>query len=155
FFFTPDGGELFGSRSRANVSRGFRWRLAPATNPGMRPELTRLPLCQPEGFTFMTWFSNSIVMTGAKGSQLLAPAEFETGSDRWTRTDSGVNGVSPDGRWLAIYRPYSPSLYIYRMPGLEYVAKLTQVANISIGSFAFSPRGDELAVGSRWGVELW
>ena len=34
FFFTPDGGELFGSRNRENDSRGFRWRLASVTDPG-------------------------------------------------------------------------------------------------------------------------
>ena len=103
----------------------------------------------------MTQLSNSLVITGAKGSQVLAPAEFETGSDRWTRTDSGINGVSPDGKWLAIYRRFSRSLSIYRMPGLEPVAKLTPSANFYVYSFEFSPRGDEVAVGSRWGVEFW
>ena len=86
---------------------------------------------------------------------MLAPAEFETGSDRWTRTDSGINGLSPDGKWLAIYRRFSPSLSIYRMPGLERVAKLTPSGNFYVYSFEFSPRGDEVAVGSRWGVEFW
>src|SRR5262249_48154096 len=136
FFFTADGRELFGSRNRDKANRCFRWRFAPATNSGARSELTPLPLHQPEGFTYMTWFSNSVLMTSAKGSQVLAPDEFGTGYDRWTPTSSGINGVSPDGRWLAIYAPFTPSLYIYRMPGLESIAHLTQTANIA--DFAFS-----------------
>jgi WD40 repeat protein len=42
---------------------------------------------------------------------------------------------------------------IYRIPGLEPVAKLSQHANI--GDFQFSPRGDEVAVGTRAGIEFW
>jgi WD40 repeat protein len=154
FFFTPDGREVFGSRKKdSDGTHCFRWQLPPATNSGEEPELTRLPMWEPEGFKFLTWFSNSVVMTGAKGSQVLAPAEFESGSDRWTKTASGMNGVSADGQWLAINPHFSPSLSVYRLPGLESVARLTHPANIY--SFEFSPRGDELAVGSRWGMEFW
>jgi hypothetical protein len=72
---------------------------------------------------------------------------------RWVRTSEGVNGASPDSRWLAIFRPYTPLLYVYRLPGLERVAKLTNKANIA--NFVFSPLGDEVAVGSRAAVEFW
>jgi WD40 repeat protein len=92
-------------------------------------------------------------MTGAKGSQVLAPAEFETGAEHWTETASGINGVSADGKWLAIYPQYSQTLSIYRLPGLEPVAELPHPA--SIYNFEFSPRGNEVAVSSRWGVEFW
>jgi WD40 repeat protein len=93
-------------------------------------------------------------MTGSKGSQVLAPDEIGNGSDRWSPTQLGINGISPDGRWLAVYRPYSSELHIYRLPGLEQVIKLTH--STEIGDFEFSPLGDEVAVGSsRGGVEFW
>jgi WD40 repeat protein len=98
--------------------------------------------------------SNAVVITSSKGSQVLAPDEIENGNNRWTRTQLGVNGVSPDGKWLAVYLPYTPALYIYRLPGLERVTKLTHPANIS--DFEFSPLGDEVAIwSSRGGVEFW
>jgi len=159
FYFTPDGRELFGSRGNQGDNAGFRWRLTPATNSAAPPELTRLPLFIPRGFTFLGVVSNSIVMTGSKGSQILGPEEVETGSERWAPTIPGVNGVSPDGRWLGIFRPFGTALYVYRLPGLEEVAKLTQ----PLGDFQFSPRGDEVAITSLrdgtlaafWNTATW
>src|SRR5438132_13983824 len=93
-------------------------------------------------------------MVSSKGSQVLPPEQIELGSDRWAPTIPGINGVSPDRRWLGIYRPFSTSLYVYRLPDLERVAKLAQPA--SFGDFQFSPRGDEVAItSSRAGVEFW
>ena len=54
----------------------------------------------PKGFTFLGLVSNSVVMTSSKGSQILAPAEIEQGHERWAPTIPGINGVSPDGRWI-------------------------------------------------------
>jgi serine/threonine protein kinase/WD40 repeat protein len=157
FFFTPDGRELFGSRNKQEASDCFHWRLTPAipqSGTGGPPNLERLPLHKPVGFTFLSLSSNAVVMTSSKGSQVLTPDEIENGTDRWGRTHLGINGVSRDGRWLAIYLPYTPALYIYRLPGLERVAKLTHPANIS--DFEFSPLGDEVAIwSSRGGVEFW
>lgn len=90
-----------------------------------------------------------------------APAEIEAGSQRWTPTQPGINGVSPDGRWLGIYRSFGTSLYVYRLPGMERVAKLTQAT--SFGDFEFSPRGDEVAICSLrtstrvdfWNTTTW
>ncbi len=152
-YFTADGPELFGSRNQPHDSQGFRLQLTPATRSGTAPELKRLPLHQPDGFTFLTVHSNSVALTGAKGSRILAPAQIETGPADWLPTVTGVNGVSPDGRWLGIYQPFGTALSIYRIPGLEPVARLTHSA--SIGDFQFSPRGDEVAVGTRAGVEFW
>ena len=50
-------------------------------------------------------------------------------------------------------RSYTPDFYVYRLPGLERVAKLTSRGQI--GRLEFSPRGDEVAVSSRAGVEFW
>jgi len=94
------------------------------------------------------------VMVSSKGSQLLAREEIEAGADRWAPTSGGISGVSSDGRWLGIYRPFSTSLYIYGLPGLERAAKLTHPA--IFGDFQFSPKGDEVAItSSRAGVEFW
>jgi WD40 repeat protein len=151
-FFTPDGREMFGSRSRGEGGDCFRWRITPATNAAIR--LERLPIPKPGGFTFLCLNSNAVVLTSSKGSQILALEEIESGSDRWARTSPGITGASPDGRWLGIYRPYSTSLYIYSLPGLERVAKLAHPANI--GGFEFCPSMDEVAiVSSRGGLKFW
>jgi serine/threonine protein kinase/WD40 repeat protein len=152
FDFTPDSRELFGSRGNQGDAACFRWRLTPATNPAAPPELTRLPLSVPQGFTFLGLVSNSIVMTGSKGSQILAPEEIESGSGRWAPTIPGINAVSPDGRWLGIYRPFSTLLCVYRLPGLEQVARLAHPT--SFGDFQFSPLGDEVAITSSRGGAL-
>ena len=115
----------------------------------------------PKGFTFLGLFSNSVVMTGSKGSQILAPEDFEEGSERWAPTIPGINEVSPDGRWLGVYRPFGTVLYVYGLPGLEQVAKLTHPT--SFGDFEFSPRGDEVAITSAragplaafWNTTTW
>ena len=39
------------------------------------------------------------------------------------------------------------------MPGLEPIVTLTNEARIQ--DFEFSPKGDELAVGTRLGIEFW
>ena len=64
------------------------------------------------------------------------------------------SGLSDDGRWLGVYRPFGVSLYVYRLPGLAQVAQLTHPA--SLGDFQFSPLGDEVAItSSRVGAEFW
>jgi len=92
-------------------------------------------------------------VTTTNGSQLLAHEAIETAPDGWMQTAQGINGTSPDGRWLGIYRPFSMSLYVYRLPGLERVIKLPHP--VQIGDFVFSPLGDEVAISSRWGMEFW
>ena len=155
-YFTPDARELFATRNSQGTPACFRWRITPATNATTPPILTRLPLRKPQGFTYLCLSSNSVVMTGTNGSQILAPSELEAGGEHWTPTHAGITGVSPDGRWLGIYRSFGASLYIYRLPEMERVAKLTQPT--SFGDFDFSPRGDEVAIGSlrtSTRIELW
>jgi hypothetical protein len=47
----------------------------------------------------------------------------------------------------------SPLLKIYQLPAFEPVAELTNRAVIR--AFVFSPQGDELAVSTRSGLQLW
>ena len=66
--------------------------------------------------------------------------------------------VYPDGLALgdAILQhdtdlPLGTGFHVYRMPGMECVAKLPHPS--SIGDFEFSPGGDELAIASAPGSE--
>ena len=160
FCFTPEGRELFGSRNDG-TSACFRWRLTPATNAAAPPVLTRLALRTSEGLTTLSLVSNSIVMTSSEGSQILAPGASEPDGKRWVPTSPGINGVSPDGRWLGIRRHNESSLYVYTLPELKEVARLTNP--ISFADFRFSPRGDEVAIGSHhpenlltfWNTTTW
>jgi serine/threonine protein kinase/WD40 repeat protein len=116
-FFTPDGRELFSSRTSGNSCKLYRWQFTAGTNPATPPHLTSLPLQQPEGVTSLTLSSNSVVLTGAKGSEVLALGEIEGSADRWVKTSTGLSGVSRDGRWLAIFHSFSSLLYVYEMLG--------------------------------------
>jgi WD40 repeat protein len=151
FFFTED--ELFASRSSTRNSAAFRWRLHPATRAAAPPILEPLPFSQPDDLSFLSVHSNRVMLTSARGSQFLAGDKLDATDDGWVQTTSGINGVSPDGRWLGVYRPYSPSLYVYSLPGFIRVAKLTHPANIA--DFKFSPGGDEVALCSRTATEFW
>jgi WD40 repeat protein len=161
FHFTPDGRELFGSRKIQQDEASFRWGLTPATNPSAPPALARLPLRAPRVITSLGLVSNSVVLTGANGSQILAPDQVETGSERWAPTIPGISRVSPDGRWLGVYRPFGSTLHVYRLPGLEQAARLTHP--VRFGDFQFSPSGDEVAITSQsagtlaafWNTATW
>jgi WD40 repeat protein len=152
-YFSPDGQELYLSRISADGSAAMRWRITPAAAPNRPPAMEQLPLHQPAGFSSLCLLSNSVLITGAKGSRMLAPEQIAEGPDSWLATESGVNEVSPDGRWLGIFAPFNSVLNVYRLPGMGPAARLTERANIL--DFAFSPGGDEVAVCSRAGIEFW
>ena len=142
-------GELFADR----FGRCFRWRLSPATNAASPPQLSPLALVSPERFTSLCVISNGVVLTSEHRSAVVGPGEMGTGPRGWQPTVWGYNGVSPDGHWLAVFRPFTPHLFVHRLPGLERVAILTNASNVA--RFRFSPAGDELAVSCRSHVEFW
>ena len=141
-------GELFANRR----GRCFRWRVLPGTN-GAMPGLKPLEMANPAGFVSLCLVSNGAVLTGARGSKLADFDELANDQGAWVPTVDGLNGVSTDGRWLGVFRSYTPQVNIHRLPGMERVAGLTSEANVS--RFEFSPQGDEIAVASRSGVEFW
>ncbi len=145
--FTQNG-ELFASRPGSN----FRWRVTQGTN-GMGPNLERIQLAKPAGFISLSVVSNGVITTSTNGSKLATFDRLPKDENSWTPTIAGLGGVSPDERWLGLYRSFSPDLYIHRLPGLECVTRLGNQGPIS--RFEFSPAGDELAVASRRGVEFW
>jgi WD40 repeat protein len=140
-FFSPDG-ELFASTDE----NCFHWRVKPCSEGVGRPELEPLALIKPEGFSSLCVASNELVMTGAGGS-------YSVEKHAWLPTSSGVSKASADGRLVGIYPPFDRCLRVYQMPGLSEVAALTNHASVS--SFDFSPNGNELAVSTSKGVELW
>ncbi len=156
-FFTADGRELFGSRNTGVVvPEGFRWNISPAERAGEAPRLERLPLRRPGGFTSLSVSANSVVLTGTNGTMVFPPENSGLRLTNWTRTIAGLNRASPDARWLGIFGNYTATLHIHRLPGLEPVARLTQLpATGNIHAFEFSPLGDEVALSSERGVEFW
>jgi WD40 repeat protein len=141
-------GELFTSR----LGDCSRWQVTPGTN-GSAPVLRRLQLARPAGISSICLVTNGVVFTSARGSKVITFDQLTTDSGGWKSTSEGWNGASPDGRWLAMYRPYASHLYVYRLPGFERVAKLTNTVRIS--QFEFSPFGGEVAVANRGGIEFW
>jgi WD40 repeat protein len=142
-------GELFGSRD----DHCFRWHLKESSAKDIPPRVECVRLGAAEEIASLCLVSNQLIFTGPQGTCVSAPEPPAQAEQRWVETVRGIGGASPDARWLGIYQPYSSRLYVYQLPGLETVATLTNRANIS--GFDFSPSGEELAVGSIQGVELW
>jgi WD40 repeat protein len=149
-FWSSDG-ELFASRSRWND--GFRWRVHPALNDSTSPVLQQLPLFKPNQFNSLSVSSNRIVWTSNGGSRVAETKHAGVEEGDQLPTEGSVNGLSADGRWLAIYEPYTPNISVYRLPDVSKVTSMVCKARVS--GFAFSPSGDELAVVSRGQVEFW
>jgi WD40 repeat protein len=150
-FWTDDGQELFGSSTRTDNC--YHWRLHSSTNLSEPPVLERMPFYRPSGFTSFCLASNVMAWTSTQGTQLGRTDDIDASASPGVRTTAGINGISPDTKWLAIYAGFSPHLYVYRLPELEFVVKLTNQARIS--GFCFTPAGEELVVTSRAQVEFW
>ena len=147
-YFSPDG-ELFASRDNGS----FRLRITNDAQTNQEPQLISVPFAQAPGFRSLCLVSNDVVLTGEEGTRILSRDGSEVAATSWVPTARGINGRSPDGRWLAIFQPFTPWLHIYRLPGFAEAATLTNHA--SIAGFEFSPSGDELAVTSSKVVTIW
>ena len=124
----------------------FGWEKA-----NLPPILESLPLPHPTNVTTLCLVSNAVVMTSPRGSCLASLDSSAEGI--WKPTSDGLNAISPDGRWLGIFRPYTSVLHVYRLPTLEAVAHLTNENKVL--TFRFSPRDDEVAVVARGQIEFW
>jgi WD40 repeat protein len=146
--FAPDGTGLFGSSLGGEC---LQWRIFARGEPAVA-QLQPLPVRETKGFNSVCVVSNRIIWTGPKGSRIQF-LDGAAGDAPLIQTSSGLSGASADGRWLGIYGRFSPLLHIYQLPAFEPLARLTNRANIL--AFMFSPQGDELAVSTRFGVQLW
>jgi WD40 repeat protein len=146
-FFTA-AGDLVASGETAFS----QWRIAPAKSNGP-PQLQRLALPKSDGFASLCVVSNALILTGPQGSRVLRPDSMAADDVGWSPTSPGINGASSDGRWLGIFGSYTPVLDVYRLPGFERAASLTNQANI--GTFDFSQLGDEVTLTSQSGIEFW
>jgi hypothetical protein len=154
-FWSQDSAELLVSSSGSGNGSGGttrRWRLHPAEGAERAPRLEALPLPRPAGFNSFSIMSNRVTWTAAAGSRLAALGDDEPFDAGWAPTIRGINGQSPDGRWLGIYAPSSPYLHVYELPEFKPVAVITNLPRIS--GFSFSPAGDELVVVSRGHAEI-
>jgi eukaryotic-like serine/threonine-protein kinase len=152
--FSSDGIEICASRIMGDEKTAFRWRIL--TNlPDGAPQLRELPLPLPEKFTFLSLHSNEVMFTTEFGSQSINKNRLGTEQIHWQLqpTESGMNKVSPDGRWLAINAPWSKIVYIYRASDLQPISKLNHIANVS--DFTFSPDSEQLALSSPQGIQFW
>jgi WD40 repeat protein len=148
-FFSPDSSQLYVGRE----DECFRWRVTPGTAVTESPRLEPLTIQKPEGFTSICLASNAVIFTGTHGSKFAATDSSSEIRDAWSKTSDGFSGVSLDGRWLAIFHPFTSWLHVYRLPDFEPVATLNNGANI--GGFEFSPTGDEVVVTSARRLDFW
>ncbi|MBL9168522.1 MAG: hypothetical protein JNN07_12335 [Verrucomicrobiales bacterium] len=144
-------GMLFGSNS--GDAKCFQWQVRSATNDSSPPTLEPLLLRRPSGLGSLFVRSNAVAWTTARGSQIRLRPQLPPEEEDWKPTIQGINGISPDHRWLAIYGAYTRHLSVYQLPELQLVARLTNLARIS--GFSFSPGCDQLAVASTGQVEFW
>jgi WD40 repeat protein len=147
--FFNSGAELMADyRGRTMV-----WRMAPAAEPMAPPQAEPLAVKQVSMLNSATVVSNSLILTGSRGSALVAQNKLAEGPEAWAPTSRGVSAVSPDGRWLGIFQPFTPWLHLYSLPEFQEITVLTNGANIL--SFEFSPSNNELAIASPRRVEFW
>lgn len=148
-FWSSDSTELLGS------SRGvgaFRWRVEITNNSVPSVRLSEVSLENPSGFTSVSLASNRVTWTTLRGSQTTGWEPSES-TGEWAKTVHGLNGMSPDGKWLGIYQPYGFVLSLYHLPGMLPIASLTNLG--SIAGFNFLPDREELVVASRGHLEFW
>jgi serine/threonine protein kinase/WD40 repeat protein len=140
--FINDGKELFALGNDGNCAH---WQLVTGTNATTPPLLRSIDMPAPAA-SRLSFVSNVISFSGSTGGG-------ETIQSRWVGRVQGINGMSPDAKWLGTYQSFSPLLEVYRLPSLEHATTLQCQGNII--DFAFTPAGDQVAIGSRSGVELW
>jgi hypothetical protein len=145
--FFSDAGELFAFGPKGSL----RGRLDPGV-PNSAPTVHQLSLPTIGENDWLCVVSNAFLWTAYRGSTL-GSLETPSNQRKWFPTAQGVNGISPNGRRAAVFHQFTDELHIYKLPGFEAEATLTNRSQIR--TFAFSPSGDQLAVIGRGQVEFW
>jgi WD40 repeat protein len=128
-------------------------KLQPATNSVSSPTLVELSFPGGEFAKSFCVSHTNLVLTSAKGSRLAPVGNLEAGREMWLPTINGMNCVSADGNWLAIFIPYTAQFSVYHLPEFKQVLLATN--DVSITSLEFSPRSDEMAVEGVGQVQVW
>ncbi len=152
-FFSPDGARLFAVNGEIGSARLLAWRLNPAPSRGRGSPFWPLPVALPRSLNWASPLGTGLALTSAEGVRLVAQTNLASGDGRRVRIPSGQGTASPDGRWLAVTYSFSPTVRVYRLPAVEQVARL-QTSGLVAGVW-FAPKGDELTVINRGGVEWW
>ncbi|MCI0535245.1 MAG: protein kinase, partial [Verrucomicrobiales bacterium] len=147
-FFSPKASELY-AYGRDSLGR---WEMT-VDESGESPQLTKLPLLVPPGLRGASVLSNELVLTSRDGVNFMPLDNVDPANLRHLKKADGWGQVSPDERWLGLRTPSSPLLRVYRLPEVERAAWLTN--HTDVWTFAFSPRGDELVVVTRAGLEFY
>jgi hypothetical protein len=141
-------GELFASQE----GRSHRWQVTSNTNTEQAPVVSRLELPPLEGVRSVCVASNWIILGSEDRSRVLRLDDLKEVNSRPTGSP-GPSVVSPDNRFMAMFKPFSMVLRVYRLPDMELAAKL--VNQIPISTVEFSPGSDEIAVATTERIELW
>src|SRR5262249_15935801 len=147
-FFSPKTSEFYAYWEDALA----RWEMTADENAGP-PQLTKLPLRVPPGRRGACVRSNELVLTSRDGVTFMPLDNMDPAKLHHVKKAGGWGQVSPDGRWLGLRSLSSPLLPVYQLPQVERAAWLTN--HTDVWSFAFSPRGDELVVATRAGLEFY
>ncbi len=144
-----DLGELYAS-GREGL---YRWRILPGRKRSDAPVAESLPFPNLPGMISLCVSKAGVAINSTNGTQLIPPDRPGILGNDWKRTSWGISDMSPDGRFVTIYAPYSKVLHVYSLPGLERAANLTNQLPISKVTF---PQGSSgLAVCTRKRIEFW
>ena len=149
-FFTPDNSKLF-----VYWSDGIAcWDLIPGIGDGRRVQLGPRPVNKNKTRRLYSAFvcSDDVVLTGAGGVDFLALTNT-AGTSRFFSTMTGLGCVSSDHRYVALRRTPGRWVRVFRTQDMTSVRRIDTGSDVV--NFAFTPRGDQLAIATRTGVEFY
>ena len=98
-------------------------------------------------------YSNDLVITGGGGVELVALTNVATGPGQLYLDAAAFGIASPDGRWMIKRSEWENALGVNEMPLPHYYKGIVTGADVM--NVAFTPRGDQLAVATRAGLEFY
>jgi serine/threonine protein kinase/WD40 repeat protein len=149
-FFTTDNSKLF-----VYWADGIAcWDLIPGIGDGRPAQFEPCPVNKNKTRRLYSAFvcSNDVVLTGAGGVDFLALTNT-AGTSRFFSTQTGFGCVSSDHRYVALRKPSWRMCWVFRASDMTLVQTID--GDSEVFNFAFTPRGNELAVATRAGVDFY
>jgi serine/threonine protein kinase/WD40 repeat protein len=143
-FFSPDGSELYATWEYGVA----RWRVSGGYQTSLR--LNPLPVFAPRLVVCGGFSGDSLVLGTGPGIVVLPPDAITSGPGSLYQTGTSSADVSPNGRWISIRKRDPHRVDIYRLEpwkGMRFVETDGEVL-----AQAFTPRSDELAIGTHTSV---